>query len=103
MKVFSAINLLGLGLRFSTKDIELAYRRMVKTIHPDICAGPEATRLLRLATDARAILLKVKVVEEKPQKTKWSDYRESYTYTGSDSAVDDAVDSWQGWFRYFKI
>ena len=42
---------------FNPTDIESAYRRMALTVHPDVCRGPEASRLFRLAANARRLLL----------------------------------------------
>ena len=54
-----AAAILGLGLEFDSKDVEAAYRRTSRTVHPDVCSGPEAKRLFSLATDSREYLLKV--------------------------------------------
>ena len=40
-------------------DVENAYRKMVRTVHPDVCKGPDAARLFTLATESRELILKL--------------------------------------------
>lgn len=47
----AGLALLGLQPPFTPDAARTAYRNVSKTIHPDVCKGPEATRLMRLATD----------------------------------------------------
>ena len=65
-QAWAAAAILGLGLKFGPEDVEAAYRRMSKTIHPDLCSGPDAARLFRLATQARKFLLKALDVANRP-------------------------------------
>ena len=51
-----ARSLLGLNEGATNTEIAAAYRRLMQTVHPDVCNGPEADRLAREATDARDIL-----------------------------------------------
>ena len=51
-----AHSLLGLNEGATNTEITAAYRRLMQTVHPDVCNGPEADRLAREATDARDIL-----------------------------------------------
>lgn len=52
-----------LGLDYSAigdkAAIESAFKRLARTVHPDICHGPEAERLMILATKCRDMLQKV--------------------------------------------
>ena len=47
-----------LGVDDDATDIEIAaaHRRLMETVHPDVCKGPEAARLARQATNARNFL-----------------------------------------------
>ncbi len=49
--------LLGVSPDATLKDVVRAHRRLVSTVHPDKCSGPEANRLARQATAAREVLL----------------------------------------------
>ena len=49
--------LLGVAADATRKDVVSAHRRLISTVHPDKCSGPEAGRLARQATAARAVLL----------------------------------------------
>lgn len=49
--------LLGLAADPSRKEVVSAHRRLISTVHPDKCSGPEAGRLARQATAARDVLL----------------------------------------------
>lgn len=50
--------------------VESAYKRMVRTVHPDINSGPEAARLLHLATWSRdSIKTLLKIREKERQQT----------------------------------
>ena len=49
--------LLGVAGDASRQEIVSAHRRLVSTVHPDKCDGPEAGRLARQATEAREVLL----------------------------------------------
>ena len=51
-----ARSLLGVNQDASDSEIANAYRRLMQTVHPDVCKGPEAERLAREATDAKQIL-----------------------------------------------
>lgn len=44
--------ILGLREPVTKGAARAAYRKVARTVHPDVCAGPEATRLMRLATEA---------------------------------------------------
>ena len=46
--------------------IASAYRRLAQTVHPDVCEGPEAARLMDLGTRARDLLLKVELRRRQP-------------------------------------
>ena len=65
-QAWAAAAILGLGLKFDSKDVEAAYRRTSRTVHPDVCHGPEGKRLFRLATQAREFLLKVLAAHSRP-------------------------------------
>ena len=47
----AGLALLGLRPPVTPETARTAYRKVSKTIHPDVCKGPEATRLMRLATE----------------------------------------------------
>ena len=47
----AGLALLGLRPPFTHQTARAAYRKVSRTIHPDVCEGPEATRLMRLATE----------------------------------------------------
>lgn len=49
--------LLGVAADAPRKDVVSAHRRLISTVHPDRCSGPEAERLAREATAARDVLL----------------------------------------------
>ena len=49
--------LLGVAADANRKDVVSAHRRLISTVHPDKCSGPEAGRLAREATAARDVLL----------------------------------------------
>ena len=49
--------LLGVAADANRKDVVSAHRRLMSTVHPDKCSGPEAGRLARQATAARDLLL----------------------------------------------
>ena len=51
-----ARSLLGVSDTATDAEIATAYRRLMQTVHPDVCKGPEAERLARNATEARATL-----------------------------------------------
>ena len=51
-----ARSLLGVGETATDAEIATAYRRLMQTVHPDVCTGPEAERLARNATEARETL-----------------------------------------------
>ena len=74
-----ARSLLGMSDTATDAEIANAYRRLMQTVHPDICTGPEAERLARDATDARAILSR----KEEPRpgrgprtRADWSRYQD---------------------------
>ena len=58
--------LLGVVRDAPRKEIVSAHRRLVSTVHPDKCDGPEAGRLARQATEARDVLL---AVPESPRQS----------------------------------
>ena len=64
------ISLAVLGLQTSAISdraaITSAYRRLARTVHPDVSQGPEAERLMDLGTRARDLLLKVELRRQKP-------------------------------------
>ena len=47
-----------LGVDDDSTDVEIAaaHQRVIETVHPDVCEGPEAARLARQATNARNFL-----------------------------------------------
>ena len=47
----AGLALLGLRPPFTHQTARTAYRKVSRTIHPDVCKGPEASRLMRLATE----------------------------------------------------
>ena len=47
---------LGVPPNASKTEITEAYKRLMRTVHPDICKGPEADRLAKQATHARDVL-----------------------------------------------
>ena len=49
--------LLGVSSDAGRKEVVSAHRRLIATVHPDKCSGPEAGRLARQATAARDVLL----------------------------------------------
>jgi hypothetical protein len=52
-----ALCLLGVEPDATDKQITSAHRRLISTVHPDRCSGPEAKRLAQEATIARNVLL----------------------------------------------
>ena len=52
--------ILGLKPWHTKAAADSALKRLVTTVHPDVCHGPEAKRLTQLALDARSALLSVK-------------------------------------------
>ena len=46
--------------RHTKADADSALKRLVSTVHPDVCHGPEAKRLTQLALDARSAVLSAK-------------------------------------------
>ena len=57
MNIEQAQCLLGVAQAAPRQEIVSAHRRLVSTVHPDRCDGPEAPRLARQATEARDVLL----------------------------------------------
>ena len=51
-----ALIVLGVSSQAGSADVDSAYRRLMRTVHPDVCSGPEAPRLARQAADARGVL-----------------------------------------------
>ena len=47
----AGLALLGLRPPVTPQTMRTAYLKVSKTIHPDVCKGPEANRLMRLATE----------------------------------------------------
>ena len=47
----AGLALLGLRPPFTRQTARAAYRKVSKTLHPDVCKGPEANRLMCLATE----------------------------------------------------
>ena len=47
----AGLALLGLRPPFTRQTARTAYHKVSRTIHPDVCKGPEASRLMRLATE----------------------------------------------------
>ena len=45
--------ILGLAPRHTMQDVTTAFKRLASTVHPDVCHGPEADRLIKLALNAR--------------------------------------------------
>ena len=52
--------ILGLKPWHTKADADSALKRLVSTVHPDVCHGPEAKRLTQLALDARSAVLSAK-------------------------------------------
>ena len=52
--------ILGLKPLHTRADADSALKRLVSTVHPDVCHGPAAKRLTQLALDARSALLSAK-------------------------------------------
>ena len=48
-----ARSLLGADQNATDTEITAAYRRLMQTVHPDVCKGPEAVRLTHQAISAR--------------------------------------------------
>ena len=63
--------------------ITSAYRRLAQTVHPDLCEGPEAARLMDLGTRARDLLLSVELRRRQPPTPT---VRVQWTWDGSSSA-----------------
>ena len=58
-RVVAALSFLGLTADQVAQDrtaINTAYKRVARTVHPDVCTGPDAARLFALAKDARDLL-----------------------------------------------
>ena len=51
-----ALVVLGVEPQAEAAEVDSAYRRLMRTVHPDICSGPEAGRLARQAAVARGVL-----------------------------------------------
>lgn len=66
MNLEQAQCLLGVAQDGTCKDIVSAHRRLITTVHPDKCSGPEAKRLARQATVARDVLLAAAEPAEQP-------------------------------------
>ena len=47
---------LGVTPQAEPAEVDSAYRRLMRTVHPDVCRGPEAGRLTRQAAVARGVL-----------------------------------------------
>ena len=54
----AGLALLGLVPPVTPETARTAYRRLSRTIHPDVCKGPEAGRLMRLATECYERIVK---------------------------------------------
>ena len=52
--------ILGLKPWHTRAAADSALKRLVSTVHPDVCRGPDAKRLTQLALDARSALLSAK-------------------------------------------
>ena len=52
----TARQVLGVPAGASRNDVRKAWKRVASTVHPDLCRGPEAERLMQLANDARGWL-----------------------------------------------
>ena len=78
-QIATAFVILGLepGKLFDNAKVESAYRRLVRTVHPDVCKGPEAARLFDLVTQARNLLIRTKPVL-KPEPVSTSFYTASW-------------------------
>ena len=61
--VLFALRLFGLSESDigNMEAIESAYRRLARTVHPDVCSGPESTRLMSMITDTRNFLRGIRV------------------------------------------
>ena len=55
----AGLALLGLRPPVTPEMARTAYRKVSRTIHPDVCKGPEASRLMRLATECYERIVKV--------------------------------------------
>ena len=55
-----ARQILGLKPWHTRGAADSALKRLVSTVHPDVCRGPDAKRLTQLALDARSALLSAK-------------------------------------------
>ena len=51
-----ALVVLGVSPDVRPHEVDAAYRRLMRTVHPDVCRGPEAGRLSRQAGVARQVL-----------------------------------------------
>ena len=51
-----ALLVLGVSSEAGSEEVDAAYRRLMRTVHPDVCRGPEAGRLSRQAGVARQLL-----------------------------------------------
>ena len=51
-----ALVVLGVSSEVGADEVDAAYRRLMRTVHPDVCRGPEAGRLSRQAGVARQLL-----------------------------------------------
>ena len=51
-----ALVVLGISSQADESEVESAYRRLMRTVHPDVCSGPEAGRLSCQAAEARGLL-----------------------------------------------
>ena len=60
-----ARGVLGVTEDATESEITRAYRRLMTTVHPDVCKGPEADRLARQATEARKVLSKIHQTQER--------------------------------------
>ena len=49
--------ILGLAPGHTMQDVTAAFKRLASTVHPDVCHGPEADRLTKLALHARNAVL----------------------------------------------
>ena len=59
-----ALIVLGVPAEVEPAEVESAYRRLMRTVHPDVCSGPEAGRLSRQAAEARRLLRETLCVGE---------------------------------------
>ena len=51
-----ALVVFGVSSEAGSEEVDAAYRRLMRTVHPDVCRGPEAGRLSRQAGVARQLL-----------------------------------------------